>query len=200
MNTTSPSELSESKLQQKIILSLILFATLTRIAIPPFLGAHLPNFSPIDAIALFCGAYFHRRLTAFSVGLLSVWIGDLFINKILMGHWTLFYEGFYWQYGSYLLITWLGTTLARQVNPLRLMTTCFAAAVLFFIVSNFGVWCSGMLYPFNFDGLIACYIAAIPFFKNTLFSDLFFSILLFGSFQWIRIKIYTKKSLQQSIL
>lgn len=178
----------EAALQSKIILSIVLFATITRIAIP----GHIPNFSPIDAIALFCGAYFPRRLIAIFVALLSVWVGDLLINKISMGHWVLFYQGFYWQYGCYLLITLLGTTLVNKVKPLHVVSACFASAILFFVISNFGVWYSGLLYPRNIDGFIACFVAAIPFFKNTLLSDLFFSTVLFGSAEWIQTKSLVK--------
>lgn len=170
----------------KILLSIILLATLTRIVIPPLIN-HLPNFSAIDAIALFCGAYFSRRSIALLVVFLSIWIGDIFLNKIFLNHWVLFYSGFYWQYACYFLITFLGTSLKDKVKPIRLISACLASAVLFFAMSNFGVWYSGYLYPLTFDGLLACYIAAIPFFKNTLFSDLFFSLVLFGSFELIQL-------------
>ena len=166
--------------QINLVLGLILFATLTRIALPPFF-THLPNFSPVDAIGLFCGAYFSRRMVAICIALLSVWVGDIFINKLLLGHWTLFYQGFYWQYGSYVLVTLLGSTLAANIKPVRIASTCFASSILFFLISNFGVWFSGTLYPLTIDGFISCYIAAIPFYKNTLLSDLFFSSILFGS-------------------
>jgi hypothetical protein len=179
-------------LTSKIIISIILLATLTRIAIPSFIS-HPPNFSPIDAIALFCGAYFGRR-SAFIVVLFSVWIGDVFLNKIFMGSWSLFYPGFYWQYASYGLITVIGMQLKNNVNPLRLSLACLTSSVLFFGISNFGVWCSGFLYPLTIDGLVTCYIAAIPFFKNTLFSDLTFSILLFGSFSLMKSSV-EKRSL-----
>jgi hypothetical protein len=178
--TKTPSEF-------KILLSVLLFTMLTRFAIPPFFN-HPPNFSAIDATALFCGAYFSRRSIACIVLLLSVWIGDIFLNKILIGHWNLFYSGFYWQYGCYLLMTLIGATLKHNIKPLPLLSACVASSILFFGISNFGVWYSGFLYPQNLDGLIACYVSAIPFFKNTLFSDLLYSIILFGSFQFIQIK------------
>ncbi len=169
--------------QQNILLSIIVFATLTRVAIPP-LFAHLPNFSALDALALFCGAYCERRMTAIAITLVSVWVGD-----VLLTH-SLFYPGFYWQYGCYALITLLGSytsslwkhstnqNISRWIPAFAGMTT--ASAILFFVVSNFGVWFSGTLYPQTMDGLIACYIAAIPFFKHTLISDLIFTSILFG--------------------
>lgn len=169
-----------------LLFTIIVMATLSRIAIPPFLG-HLPNFSAIDATALFCGAYIARRSTAIAIILLTVWISDLFINKWLIGNWTLFYSGFYWQYASYALITLLGTTLINNVKPIRVLTTCLSATLLFFIISNAGVWYQGSLYPQTLSGLLSCYVAAIPFLKNSLFSDLFFTMVLFGSIEWLRI-------------
>jgi hypothetical protein len=180
--------LKENTLDVKILLSIILFATLTRIAIPSFLG-HPPNFSAIDATALFCGAYFSRRSMACLVVLLSVWMGDILLSKIVMGQWNLFYSGFYWQYGCYFLITFIGAALKDKVSPLRLASACLTSSIVFFGISNFGVWCSGFLYPQTVDGLITCYVSAIPFFKNTLLSDLFFTGLLFGSFNLIKITL-----------
>jgi len=165
-----------------IILALILFAIATRIALPP-LFTHLPNFSPIDATALFCGAYFRRYFIAVLVTLASVWIGDLFINKIMTQQWVLFYEGSYWQYGCYALITLIGYAINHK--PLSIFFASMSASLLFFIISNFGVWFSGTLYPHTIDGLVACYIAALPFLKYTLCSDLLFVGLLFGAFTFI---------------
>lgn len=165
--------------QFNILLSIILFATMSRIAIP-FLIGHPPNFSAIDTTALFCGAYLNRRWVAVVMVLFSVWIGDIFLNKILLGHWVLFYSGFYWQYICYFLITLIGASLKNKIGPVCLISACLASALLFFGISNFGVWYSGSLYPLNLEGLVACYVSAIPFFKNTLFSDLFFSLVLFG--------------------
>jgi len=167
-----------------IVLSLVMLAVLSRVAIPPLLG-HLPNFSAMDAVALFCGAHFHRRLVAVSVTLFSVWLGDVLLSQILMGHWVLFYAGFYWQYASYFLITLIGMILKNNIRPFTIFSSCAASSILFFAISNFGVWYSNSLYPLTFNGLIACYVAAIPFFKNTLLSDLLFSMVLFGSFALI---------------
>jgi hypothetical protein len=54
------------------------------------------------------------------------------------------------------------------------------SAVSFFLVSNFGVWAAGYLYPRTWAGLIASYTNAIPFFRNGLASDLFFATVFFS--------------------
>lgn len=171
-----------AKSELTLVVSIFLFAILTRIAIPPFFG-HPANFSPLNAIALFCGTCFHRRFIAFIIAILAAWLGDVLLSKLFFSHWVLFYPGCYWQYTCYALITALGFTLKFKITPLRLVSASLASSLLFFIISNLGVWLSGLLYPFTLTGLINCYLAAIPFFQNTLLSDLFFSIILFGCFK-----------------
>ena len=57
-----------------------------------------------------------------------------------------------------------------------------AGSVLFFVWTNFGVWAFWNLYPHTLEGLVACYTAAIPFFRNTLLGDVVYSTALFGGF------------------
>ena len=72
--------------------------------------------------------------------------------------------------------------VAKGISLLSVAAGSVASSVLFFIVTNFGTWATGELYPPTLAGLTACYVAAIPFFQNTLAGDLFFSALLFGGF------------------
>lgn len=165
------------------IIILISFALVTRVALPP-LFSHPANFSGLDALALFCGAYFTQRFRAIVMVLITVWISDLLLNRITIGSWVLFYSGCYWQYLSYILISCLGFYFLK--NQLRLLLpTCLLASLSFFVITNFGVWLSSTFYSQDMTGLITCYAAAIPFFKNTVFADLAFTVVLFGSFTWI---------------
>lgn len=170
-----------------ILMGIVFFATLTRLL------PHPPNFSPIDAIALLSGAYFSKRITAIFVTLSAIWMGDLFINRIYYDQWVFFYQGFYWQYAAYVFITLLGATLNNKMRVTRFIPTCLFASILFFVVSNLGVWLGGLLYPFTFEGLVLCYAAAIPFFKNTLAGDLFYSFVMFGSAIWAERKLTLKQ-------
>jgi len=56
------------------------------------------------------------------------------------------------------------------------------SSVLFFVLTNFGVWLVSDLYPRTAAGLVGCYIAAIPFFRNTLAGNAFYTLVLFGGF------------------
>lgn len=182
-------KLNENKLCFMSLISIVLSITLARIIAPPFLG-HPSNFSPIGAIALFSGAYFcNKKYLPFLITFLSIWVSDIFINRIYLGHWMVSYAGFYWQYFCWMLITIMGFGLGNKVTALRVATAGLSSAVVFFIISNFGCWVAGW-YPPNLAGLTACYIAAIPFFKQTLLSNLFYCAVLFGSYELLRKRIF----------
>jgi hypothetical protein len=135
---------------------------------------HPPNFTPIGAMALFSGAYLGRRPLAFAAPL-----GALLLSDAVLG----FYSGMQFQYLSVGLIVVLGWLALPRISVLRLGIAAVASSVLFFAVSNFGVWLGSGMYPHNASGLVACLVAAIPFFQNTLAGDLFYTSLLFGGFR-----------------
>jgi len=135
---------------------------------------HPPNFSPIDAMALFSGAYIGRRALAFAAPL-----GALLLSDLLLG----FYPGMLFQYAAVALIVLLGSFALSRVTVLRLAGAALTSSVLFFAVSNFGVWLLSGMYAHTAAGLGACYVAAIPFFQNTTAGDLFYTALLFGGFK-----------------
>lgn len=149
------------------ILSAILIAAAFRLV------PHPPNFSPIGAMALFGGAYFGRRSLAFAAPLAALLLSDVILG---------FHSGMPYVYGSVALIVLIGWAVAKRMSVLTVAGGALASSILFFAVTNFGTWATGELYPQTLAGLAACYVAAIPFFQNTLAGDLFFSALLFGGF------------------
>ena len=164
-----------------LVLILILAAALSRLL------PHWPNFTPVGAMALFGAAYFPRKIVAFVAPLVALYISDLLLNNILYAE---YYEGFtwaissYWVYAGFILITGLGLLLRNRVSVWTVGGSALAASVLFFLVTNFGVWASPFngIYPPNFAGLMACYAAGIPYFWNTLASNVLFCGLLFGAY------------------
>jgi len=135
---------------------------------------HPPNFTPIGAMALFSGAYLGRRG---AVALVAP-LGALFLSDLVLG----FYRGMPTVYFSVALIVIIGWMALRRVSPLRVGGAAIASSVLFFVLTNFGMWLSSGFYPRTLAGLEACYIAAIPFFQNTVAGDLFYAAVLFGGF------------------
>lgn len=151
---------------------------------------HPWNLAPVGAMALFGGAYFSNKLAAFLVPLISLWVSDIILNNLIFSQYfngfTLFYDGFVWQYSSFLAITLLGMTLQNRVKPITLLGASLAGSLFFYLISNFGVWASGTMYPANFSGLVSCYVAGLPFLKPTVLGDLVFNIVLFGSFEFLQ--------------
>lgn len=135
---------------------------------------HPPNFTPIGAMALFGGAYFGRNWLAFVAPL-----GALALSDAALGG---FYAGMNFVYLSVALIVLIGWAVQGRRSVLRVGAAALASSVLFFLVTNFSVWAFSGMYPHTAKGLAGCYIAALPFFQNTVAGDLFFSGLLFGGF------------------
>ncbi len=141
---------------------------------------HPPNISPVGALALFGGACFVRRRTAFLVPLAAMLLSDLAIG-LLRGDLR---QGFHSLlpvvYFSFTLVVGVGFLLRGRRQVVSVTAATLAGSVIFFVVTNFGVWALGSFYPKTWEGLAACYTAAIPFFHNTLIGDALYSFVLFG--------------------
>ena len=141
-------------------ISLILLLAFSRL-IP-----HPPNFTPIIALAIMSGYIFKNLNISLVVLIISMFLSDIFIG---------FYKNVIFVYLSLFLITFIFFKISNKINFKNLFLFSFLGSFIFYIISNFGVWILGNLYEKNLNGLIECYILAIPFFKNTLFSTLIFS-------------------------
>ena len=155
-------------------IGLVAFAALMRLA------PHPPNFAPVAAMALFGGAVLRRSLFAFAVPLAAMALSDIVLA--VMGFSPVMAP---WVYGSFVLIGMLGLSLRGQRSVARIFGASLAGSVLFFLITNFGVWATGLGYPMTPQGLVACYTAAIPFFANTSVGDLFWNAVLFGTYALI---------------
>jgi hypothetical protein len=157
-----------------VLIAMIAVAVATRLVIFFAPGVLPYNFTPVEAIALFGGAYFADRRLALLVPLAAMFLADLVIglhNLIPV------------VYGCIALTALLGGNLRGRVRALPVAGYAFASAVMFYLVTNFFVWLTGNMYPHDGGGLIACYIAGIPFFNGTLAGTLLWSGLLFGGFE-----------------
>ena len=142
---------------------------------------HPPNVTPIAAIALFGGVYFATKRTAFLVPLAAMYLSDL-----ALGFFVYDFGWFHWfmpfVYASFVVTVCLGLLIRHRLTPLTVGGAALIGSVLFFIVTNFGVWLVGNFYPKTVTGLVSCYVAAIPFFRNTLVGDAAYTLVLFGGF------------------
>ena len=129
---------------------------------------HPPNFTPIITAAIFSG-YLFKNLNL-SIIILGT---SMILTDILIGtHSTILFV-----YIPLFLVCFLSNKILNFLNFKNIFFFSLGGSILFFIISNFGVWFAGELYVKNFEGLVACYYMAIPFFKNTLISTLLFSYL-----------------------
>jgi|SRR3990172_2131036 len=169
-----------------IITLMILAVALSRL-IP-----HPLNFAPIGAMAIFGAAYFSNRIVALMIPLLSMWISDIVLYNTVYSsyntHLWLIPQGFPWNYAAFILITLVGFFLLKKIKLKNVIGAGLSASIIFFLVSNFGVWLGSPMYPQNISGLITCYITGIPFFWNTIGGDLFYSAVLFGTFELAKYK------------
>ena len=179
-------------LQTGVLSIIILLAAFTRIM------PHPPNFSPMAAIGLFGAAHFAKKWQAFFIPLIGIWISDLVINNYVYSssssNIVWFYSGFYWQYISYILIIFAGLFIFnRGISLTKTVGGMISSSGIFFLVSNFGVWAGGTMYPKNFGGLITCYAAGIPFIHNTIISDVLFTTVLFGAYYLLQVEYSSLK-------
>lgn len=150
-----------------IVTGIVLFAALMRLL------PHYPNFTPVAAIALFGGAHLGKRWLAFFVPLAALFISDLFLG--FHGLMLPVYIGF-------ALVVLLGTLMRNHIRIPVVIGGSLAASTLFFLITNLAVWLGSPFYAQNLQGLLSCYIAAIPFFHSSILGDLFYSGVFFGSF------------------
>ena len=141
---------------------------------------HPPNFAPIAAMALFGGAYVNKKSFAFAIPLIAMFLTDAIIG---------FYSYAWMVYLSFALIVLLGIVMLKKVSIRNLIFASLTASVTFFVITNFGVWALGTLYPKTPAGLLSNYIAAIPFFQYSLLGDLFFVGLIFGVYELVKHKV-----------
>ena len=132
---------------------------------------HPPNFTPIISMAIL-SAYFMKNLKHSVLLIISAMlITDIFLD---------FYKNIIFVYLSLIIITSFSFKLSSKINTKNLFLYCILSSLVFFILTNFGVWTLGNLYEKSFQGLIECYFMAIPFFKNTLISTIIFSYAAFA--------------------
>ena len=168
-------------LRFSVITLLITLAALSRL-IP-----HPPNIAPVAGMALFGSAYYSKKYWAYLIPIISMWVSDLILNNVMYSQYfdsfVWFYSGSLFSYAAFALIVLMGSITLKKKNVGSVLFSALGASIIFFIVSNLGVWLTSPLYAKSWEGLIACYVVAIPFMQNTLIGDLCYTAVLFGLFE-----------------
>lgn len=155
--------------------NLLLIIGIIALAAASRLMKHPPNFTPIAALGLFGGFYLSKKYFVF-IPLLAMFLSDMFIG---------FYD---WRlivvvYLSIAATFFIGWLLKKKASWRRVIIGSLAGSVVFFLTTNFAVWALYQWYPHTWAGLFNCFALALPFFKNTLAGDLFYSAALFGAYE-----------------
>lgn len=156
-----------------VLLSITVAAAFTRL-IP-----HYPNFTAIGAVALFGGAYFDKKYLSFAVPFIALFLTDLILGL---------HEMMWAVYLSFAIIVVIGFNLRDKRKIVTLGLSAVSASVIFFLITNFAAWIYSPIYPSTFSGLLESYVAAIPFFQYNLLGDLFYVGVIFGIYEFAKLK------------
>lgn len=162
-------EIRKSSVNWQLLIAVVLIIVGAALRLLP----HIPNVAPVGAIALFGGAVLGWRL-AMWLPLLVMVISDLVLG---------FYPGIAFTWAGFVFIALYGRLLRRAPLPAKVLVGALGSGVIFFIVSNFGVWLSSGMYPSTLEGLAQCYVMGLPFLRATLLGDLAYSVVLFGAYE-----------------
>ncbi len=138
---------------------------------------HIPNVSPIAALALFSGALV-PSWGGFAIPIIAMVISDIFLG---------FHATIPFVYGSFLLIAGIGYFLRKKMSAHAVVLGSLVGSTLFFIITNFGVWATSSMYEKNMMGLLRCYTMGLPFFRNTLIGDLFYTGVFFLGYRSLKL-------------
>ena len=148
----------------------MVFVTLLLLAVLSRFASHMWNFTVCGGVFLFAGAYFKDKKVSFTLMLSTMLISDFVIG---------FHNQMPIVYFSYALVVGLGLFVKESAPRMQVLGLSFFGTFLFFLITNFGVWYGGTMYPQTAAGLIECYGMGLPFYRNQLISDLFTSLALF---------------------
>ena len=139
---------------------------------------HPANFAPIAAIALFSGIYLPKKF-AIMLPMAAMFLSDLIIGSYL---WPVMISVYF----SFAITGMIGLAIQKDKKISTVVGGALLASIIFFIITNWAVWAFGTMYTHNFNGLVQSYIMALPFFKNTLLGDLFYTAVLVGVMEAIQ--------------
>ena len=155
-----------------ITISAIIFALAIFRLLP-----HLPNVSPVAAMALFGGAYFADKRMAFAVPFVALFLSDLLLGL---------HNSMIFVYAGFALTVAIGFLLQNRVTITNTAFAMVASSVSFFLLTNFGAWMTSGLYAKTAGGLMQAYAAGIPFFQNSLLGNLIYAAVIFGGYRLLQ--------------
>jgi len=143
---------------------------------------HWPNFAPITALAIFGGVYLKDKRMAIVLPLAAMAVSDFFIG----------FDSWQWRavvYGSFALSGLIGLWIRNRKSVGTVFGGTVLASVAFYLITNFAFFYSPAMYSHDLNGIVASYINALPFFRNTLVGDLFYVGAMCGVYEVVRLLV-----------
>lgn len=172
-----------------LFITIVIVAALRIAAL--YAGSALPewmNFTPIGAMALYGGAYFNSRVKSFAFPLLALFISDVILSYTIYAPYRtgLLYAGWYWTYAAFALMVIVGKLLLNHITAYRIITAVIATTIIHWLVSDIGGCVVNGAPSLQIYGQRL--ITAIPYELRFLAGTAFYSALMFGSFEWMKVK------------
>ena len=163
---------------------ILIALALVAVAVVGRLLPHAANITPLYAVALFACATLPRRW-ALAVPVAAMVGSDLIIGMhgSVMFTWT-----------GMLAFAALGYGMRGRASTGRILMSAVAGSVVFFVWTNLGVWMTSYMYPRTADGLVTCYVAALPFFRNSLLGTVAFAGAIFAAYEWLRLRQHARSA------
>lgn len=171
------------KNRKQLLVDLAVGFGLVALIVAARLIPHLPNFTPVSAVALFSAYYFRRRQWAAAIPLIGMIAADFFLPQ------------YAWQqrlvvYGSFFVCYLIGLVLRKKYTLGRTVGVSLAASLAFFLITNcvFLYYGPGpVMYPHTLSGQLQSYVNALPFLKWTVLGDLAYSLIFFAAYQYAQV-------------
>jgi hypothetical protein len=174
-----------------VLTGIVIAAALSRLV------PHPPNLTPIAAMALFGGAFLPNRRLAYALPLAAMLLSDVVLGMTLYGKALLVSQPIV--YACLLGTVAMGTLIRDRRSVVNVGAVTLASSLMFLGVTNLAVWTAGSLYPRTLAGLMMCYTAAIPFFRNSLIGDVAYAATLFGGFALLENVVISLREKQHTV-
>ncbi len=158
-----------------IVSTMIFLAALSRLL------PHPPNFTPLVAVSLFGASKLNKFWQALIVPISALLVSDLFLG---------FHSLMWAVYGAFFLISCFGYLLLKKESLTKDFAVVALSSLFFFFFTNTAVWVQSSQYSHDSSGFLLCLTVALPFFRNALIGDLFYSVILFGAYRLIEVKFF----------
>lgn len=145
-------------------------------------NSHLPQFSPVFGALLFSGARLKKRDAVWYPVVILAIAGWLQTTQVFHMRWKL---GHSITLLAFAAMAWIGGLLREKLTVSRFLWSGASGSAAYFLISNFGVWLAWGVYPHTKEGLVACYVAALPYLRSSSLSTLAFGAVLFWGYEWL---------------